>query len=255
MKKAASINYSKKALAALKILKKTKNSVFVVDDNQPLGLITMTDVKRYAMHKSIDTATVLDIMNANIIALPPLAAVNVAKHALESLDISVIPIVKGGKLKGIFTEEKLLDFYEKGSIFGKQDELFNTENINTIVEDFTRYATKLNNKQPLSEGEVCDLLTYQDFLKVANNLAPREKPMSALLKMSYFLITYHLGIKYKIEKKDIDGVLDHIITKGCLSETPRYDKDFIAYQRIVDKALGPMRKEDFKINLHSILSQ
>lgn len=243
---------SKAKAALIKLKDPGVNSVLVVENNTPIGIITKGDVYNFTNRDlSFDNALTKDVMNPNLITFPLESDVGIIKHAMEKLSLTCIPIVKNGEVQGTFTEKIMMSIYARNvPLVATDDEI-----PLSMVETLASFVTKLESgSETLSNSEVCDLLAFQDFLltHVDKN---KSVYASKLLDATYLTMVVHLSKKYGYEKNDADGLLKYLLVGNHLKSLPRYSKDFIAYQRILDNQVGNLTLESYAIKLAEALSQ
>jgi len=238
-----------------KLASSKANNVIVVDKNQPIGVLTSKDISRIRKNSgNIGTLVVKDVMSSRVIALPPSAHVGLASMAMEELGLSVIPIVHKGKMKGVFNMKNLMNIYDRKISLNVVDDIIE---INKDLESITRslyyFTEKLSKKEQLTNNEVCDLLAFQDSLTGYNKFAvPKTEE---LLGMTYTILATHLALKYGYTKNDIEGLADYLAKNRSVKDLHKYENDYIGYTRIFDKGMGSLTKEDFNVDLQSVLSQ
>ena len=231
-------------------------NMIVVEKKQPIGIVTMDDLDRIInAGENIENIRIKDIMNARFIALPPTSHVELANRAMKDLELSVIPIVKKGIMKGVFTKLNRLDtFYQNVSFDIIEDSEDIVIDLNIMVDSLHKALTKLTINKTLSDNELCDILAFQDSLSGYSKY--KVDNTEKLLEMTYSILAKHLSLRYEYGGGDIIGLVDYLAMNTMLKDIPEYNNDFIAYQRIFDKTVGNPTKEDFiNIDLHSVLSQ
>jgi len=98
-------------LEAAKLMKKNKiGNVIVVENNQPIGIITVNDIIRkvVAEGKNSNTTLVEDAMSTPIVVADPFINLEKAMKIMGKFDISRLPVVENGKLIGIITQKDIL---------------------------------------------------------------------------------------------------------------------------------------------------
>ncbi len=241
--------------AVKKLVKSKGFNVIVVDNNQPIGVLTAQDVSRISKTLgNIQHVKIKDVMSSRIVALPPSSHVGLAGKAMEELGLSVIPIVEHGQMSGVFTMRNLMNVYDQGiSLDVPKDMVYVNKDLNGIAASLIGFTNKINNDETLSNNEVCDLLAFQDSLVGYSKFTIEST--EELLNMTYIILAKHLAIKYGYEYVDVEGLADYLAMNGSLKDQPKYSNDYVAYTRIFDKEMGSLTKEDFNVNLESALSQ
>ena len=241
--------------AVKKLAGSNASNVIVVENNQPIGVLTSKDIQRIRKNSgNIRTLMIKDVMSSRIIALPPSSHVGLATKAMEELGLSVIPIVHKGKMKGVFNMGKLMSIYHERVSLNISDDITEiNKDLEMITVSLSYFTKKLFNNKILSNNEVCDLLAFQDSLTGYNKFqVPHTKE---LLNMTYTILATYLALKYGYSKNDVEGLADYLAKNRSLKDLETYDNDYIGYTRIFDKGMGTLTEEDFKIDLNSVLSQ
>jgi CBS domain-containing protein len=100
------IDYDKSALQAAKIMaEKGISSLFVVNDNRPVGIVTERDFIKKICAKELPIAEVKtgDIMSKILTTADPETPIEVAVQRMVNHKIRRLPVMEGGKLVGIIT--------------------------------------------------------------------------------------------------------------------------------------------------------
>ena len=241
--------------AVKKLVSSKASNVIVVDHNQPIGVLTEKDISRIKRSKrDFTTIRIKDVMSSRKVAFHPSSHIGLAGKAMEELGLSVIPIVEKGSMAGVFTIKNLMNVYHKGiSLDILKDMKYVKKDLTKITESLISFVGKLNKNKTLSNNEVCDLLAFQDSLAGYNKFA--IKGAEKLLDMTYTILARHLGIRFGYNKNDREGLADYLITNKNLKNIPKYKNDYIAYTRIFAKEMGSLTKDDFNVDLQSVLSQ
>ena len=124
--------------------------------------------------------------------------------------------------------------------------------------DFGRLSKKLD-VEPLSNEELSGVLRYQKEFAERNKIFVKtyDQKLPDELENTYSILSRQLSKKYNFDGKedDVDGLTEYLITQGKLSKTGPKDPNFIAYQRVFARWLGPAKKEDFEnIDLSRVLN-
>ncbi len=84
--------------------------VVITDHNEIIGVVTERDLIRKILQPGREPKdmTIKDVMSTQIIHIDPNAHLNDAGTLLEKYGIRHLPVVKGGKLKGIVTESDIV---------------------------------------------------------------------------------------------------------------------------------------------------
>ncbi len=98
------------------------SSLVVVDNGQPLGIITEKDIARKLVGKGLDPNKVIahDIMTHELVTVEPHVSLANAMHLMGEHGIKHLPVMDGSKLVGIITamdmirvEHSLIDLIKK----------------------------------------------------------------------------------------------------------------------------------------------
>ena len=106
-KPAIQINYDKSIQETAKIMTKHRvGSIIVVKDNNPIGIITETDINKkiVAPGKDPKKVTTKEIMSAPIVFSGPNEDVFVTVEKMKKNKVKRIPVVDKGKIVGIVTD-------------------------------------------------------------------------------------------------------------------------------------------------------
>jgi CBS domain-containing protein len=100
------IDHDKTAIEAAKIMtEKGISSLFVVRDNNPVGIVTERDFVKKVCARGLPVAQVKmgDIMSKIVTTAEPDTAIEVAVQRMVNHKIRRLPIMENGKLAGIIT--------------------------------------------------------------------------------------------------------------------------------------------------------
>jgi CBS domain-containing protein len=95
---------------AAKLMRKRKiGSVIVVEKEQPVGILTESDILRKVVAEGMDAASikVATVMSTPIIVADPYISIEQAMRTMGKCNIRRLPIVEGGKLIGIITHRDI----------------------------------------------------------------------------------------------------------------------------------------------------
>ena len=93
-----------------KLMKKRKSgSVIVVEENQPLGILTESDILRKVVAEGLNAeeVSVAEVMSTPIIVTDPYISIEQAMRTMGRCNIRRLPVVEGGKLTGIITHRDI----------------------------------------------------------------------------------------------------------------------------------------------------
>lgn len=97
-------------LDAAKIMKKRKiGNVIVVKNNQPVGILTESDIlkKVVADGKKPEKVSVKDVMSTPVIVSDPYITLEKAMNIMGKCNVRRLPVVENGKLIGIITQKDI----------------------------------------------------------------------------------------------------------------------------------------------------
>ncbi|MBU0497959.1 MAG: CBS domain-containing protein [Candidatus Thermoplasmatota archaeon] len=95
---------------AAKLMKKRKlGSVIVVENKQPVGILTESDILRKVVAEGLNASEILvsDVMSTPIIVTDPFISIEEAMKTMGRCNIRRLPIVEAGKLTGIITHRDI----------------------------------------------------------------------------------------------------------------------------------------------------
>lgn len=105
-KPAIQINYDKSVQEAAKVMVKHRvGSIVVVKDNNPIGIITETDLNKKVVAPAIDPKKLKtkDVMSSPIVFSSPDEDIIVTVEKMKKYKIKRIPVVQRGKIVGMIT--------------------------------------------------------------------------------------------------------------------------------------------------------
>jgi len=97
-------------LEAAKLMKKRKmGNVLVVENNQPVGILTESDIlkKVVAEGKNAKDVIIKDIMSTPVIVIDPYVTLNEAMKIMTKCNIRRLPVVENQELIGVITEKDI----------------------------------------------------------------------------------------------------------------------------------------------------
>ena len=97
-------------LDAARLMKKKKiGNVLIVEKNQPVGILTESDIlkKVVAADKNAREVAVKDVMSTPIIVIDPYVALEEAMKTMGRCNIRRLPVVENGELIGIITQKDI----------------------------------------------------------------------------------------------------------------------------------------------------
>jgi acetoin utilization protein AcuB len=101
----------------------------VVEDGNPVGIITDRDIRSAAPAASLEQVKVGEIMTRNLIMVTPSTRVQEAAKLMVTHRIGGLPVQREGKLVGIITETDLLKAFV---------EIVETATLERIAPDYAR---------------------------------------------------------------------------------------------------------------------
>ena len=95
--------------AALLMRKRKIGNVLVVENNQPIGILTESDILRkvVAEGKNAKDVKIRDVMSTPVIVIDPYVSLNAAMKTMSKCNIRRLPVVEKQKLIGIITEKDI----------------------------------------------------------------------------------------------------------------------------------------------------
>jgi len=97
-------------LEAAKLMKKRKiGNVIVVENNQPIGILTESDIlkKVVAEGKNVKDVIIKDIMSTPVIVIDPYVTLDKAMKTMTKCNIRRLPVVENDELIGVITEKDI----------------------------------------------------------------------------------------------------------------------------------------------------
>ena len=94
------------------------NSLLIVDDNKPIGLVTDEDFVRKCIGTGSDPKKLLikDIMITDLLTITPEKDIYDALSIMRDNNIRQLPVVKKGKLEGFLTLKDILKLDRKSVV-------------------------------------------------------------------------------------------------------------------------------------------
>ncbi|ENN96445.1 putative signal transduction protein [Methanocaldococcus villosus KIN24-T80] len=85
-------------------------AVVIVENNNPIGIITERDILKRVVAKNLRPKDVLveEVMSKKLVTVSPEASINDAAKLMAKHKIKRLPVVKEGKLVGIITESDII---------------------------------------------------------------------------------------------------------------------------------------------------
>ena len=106
MRNVATVNSTESILHASQIMREQgKAALVVLEDGEPVGIITERDLVRRVVANNLDPAQtrVLEVMSKPLLTVNPDASIGEAARIMVDNGIRRLPIVEGGRLVGIVT--------------------------------------------------------------------------------------------------------------------------------------------------------
>ena len=97
-------------LEAAKIMKKRKiGNVIIVENKQPIGILTESDIlkKVVAEGKNVNEVIVKDVMTTPIVVIDPYVTLEVAMETMGKCNVRRLPVTENDKLIGIITQKDI----------------------------------------------------------------------------------------------------------------------------------------------------
>jgi CBS domain-containing protein len=104
------INATANVLEAAKLMKKRKiGNVIIVENNQPIGILTESDIlkKVVAEGKNVKDVIIKDIMSTPVIVIDPYVTLDEAMKTMTKCNIRRLPVVENDELIGVITEKDI----------------------------------------------------------------------------------------------------------------------------------------------------
>ncbi len=95
---------------AAKIMKNKGIGNCIVVDNQPIGIVTESDIIKKVVAEGLDAGKILikDIMTTPVIVIDPYVDIEEAMKTMSKCKIRRLPVVEKGKLVGIITQRDVI---------------------------------------------------------------------------------------------------------------------------------------------------
>lgn len=97
-------------LEAAKLMKNRKiGNVIVVENNQPIGILTESDILRkvVAEGKNVKDIIIKNIMSTPVIVIDPYVSLDEAMKTMTKCNIRRLPVVENDELIGVITEKDI----------------------------------------------------------------------------------------------------------------------------------------------------
>lgn len=97
-------------IESAKIMKKNKiGNVIIVEKNQPIGILTESDIlkKVVAEGKDVNKVKVKDVMTTPIVVIDPYVNLEVAMETMGKCNVRRLPVIEDNKLIGIITQKDI----------------------------------------------------------------------------------------------------------------------------------------------------
>ena len=104
------IKPSATVLEAAQLMKKRKiGNVLVVENNQPIGILTESDIlkKVVAEGKNAKDVIIKDIMSTPVIVIEPYVSLDEAMKTMSKCNIRRLPVIENQELIGVITEKDI----------------------------------------------------------------------------------------------------------------------------------------------------
>lgn len=158
--------------AAIKMKKHKIGNVIVVEQKQPIGILTESDIlkKVVAEGKHADTTLVEDVMSTPIIVGDPYISLEKAMTIMGKCNIRRLPVIENGELIGVITQRDisrispvLLEISKEWSDITIQDDSSTADQVfSGKCEDCTTLSYNLKKKEGRLLCESCiDSLQYE----------------------------------------------------------------------------------------------
>jgi len=160
-------------LEAARLMKKKKiGNVLVVEQNQPVGILTESDVIKKVVAEGKDAKTILveEVMTTPVLVTDPYIPVEEAMKTMGKCNIRRLPVVENGELIGIITQKDisrlsplLNEISREWYNISKKDEThLKSQIFSGKCEDCSALSTNLKNVDGRLLCEDCiDELKYQ----------------------------------------------------------------------------------------------
>ncbi len=160
-------------IEAAKIMKKRKiGNVLVVKNNQPIGILTESDILRkiVAEGKNPSKTKIMDVMSTPVLITDPYISIEDAMKKMAKCNVRRLPVTENGKLIGIITQRDisrispiLHEISQEWHDITNRDETFYKKQVfSGICEDCNTLSSKLKNVDGRLLCEDCiDALQYE----------------------------------------------------------------------------------------------
>ena len=97
------------------MLSKSVGSVIILENSEPIGIVTEGDLIRriIAQSKDPNKTTAKEIMTQPLITIGPNASIGEVEEIMARHGIERLPVIEGGKLVGIIAEQELTEWHAK----------------------------------------------------------------------------------------------------------------------------------------------
>ncbi|MHA2062645.1 MAG: CBS domain-containing protein [Candidatus Sifarchaeia archaeon] len=97
------------------MLNKSVGSVIILDNNEPIGIVTEGDLVRLVIAKGKDPSNtnVKEVMAQPLITIGPNASIGEVEEIMTRHGIERLPVIEDGKLVGIIAEQELTEWHAK----------------------------------------------------------------------------------------------------------------------------------------------
>ncbi len=99
------------------MLKKSVGSIIILENGEPIGIVTEGDLIRrvIAQGKDPNNTFVKDVMSQPLIIIGPNASIEEVGEMMANHGIERLPVIEDGKLVGIIAEQELTEWHAKES--------------------------------------------------------------------------------------------------------------------------------------------
>ena len=97
------------------MLEKSVGSIIILENNEPIGIVTEGDLVRLIIAKDKDpnTTNVKEVMAHPLITIGPNASIGEVEETMTRHGIERLPVIEDGKLVGIIAEQELTEWHAK----------------------------------------------------------------------------------------------------------------------------------------------
>ena len=97
------------------MLEKSVGSIIILENNEPIGIVTEGDLVRLviAKGKGPSNTNVKEVMSQPLITIGPNASIGEVEETMARHGIERLPVIEDGRLVGIIAEQELTEWHAK----------------------------------------------------------------------------------------------------------------------------------------------